>query len=187
MTDPVRRSAARLATLVALPVALVVGLLSVWLLGGLDRSTSAPTPAASPRATASGPVPVSAPPLTPGTAEVCRAVVAGLPATVPGGARRPVSAGPEQNAAYGDPPTTLACGTAPATFAPTAGLTLLSGVCWYAGTGGSRTVWTTVDRVVPVTVTVPGPAAGSAQSVIPFSDAIAAADVRRPDAPSGCS
>ena len=49
----------------------------------------------------------------------------------------------------------------------------LNGVCWYAVGVGAATEWTTVDRVVPVTVTVPGPLDGSAQSVIPFSAPIA--------------
>ncbi len=44
-------------------------------------------------------------------AGVCRRSTAQLPATVVGRHRRPVS-GAEQNAAYGDPPITVACGVA---------------------------------------------------------------------------
>jgi hypothetical protein len=43
-----------------------------------------------------------------------------------------------------------------------------------------------MDRAIPVTVTVPGAAEGSAQSVAPFSPAVATADPRRDTAPSGC-
>jgi Ni,Fe-hydrogenase III small subunit len=55
-----------------------------------------------------------------------------------------------------------------------------------AAPGSGSTAWTTVDRAIPVTVTVPGAAEGSAQSVVPFSTAVATADPRRDSAPSGC-
>src|SRR5574342_354995 len=70
--------------------------------------------------------------------------------------------------------------------APTDRVDGLNGVCWYAVTGTTGTQWTTVDRLVPVTVSVPGPPEGSAQSVIPFSAPLAAADPRIAAAPSGC-
>jgi hypothetical protein len=184
MADPVRRDAARVATLVALPVAVLVALLSLWALGGLERAENVPTgPTTVPPASPGAAVPLPARSLRPETAEVCRALVAALPDAIPGRARRPVSAGAEQNAAYGEPPVTLACGTPPASYPPTAELDILSGVCWYAQPGPTGTLWTTVDRMVPVTVTVPGPLAGSAQSVIPFSRAIAGGDPRTPAAP----
>ena len=63
------------------------------------------------------------------------------------------------------------------------------GVCWYPVRGGDRTMWTTVDRAVAVTVTVPGPSEGSGQSVAPFSAAVGQyIDVRDAGSiPTGCS
>lgn len=187
MSDPIRRGAARTATLVAVPIAAAVLLVSALVYGGFGGDT--PEPAAT------GPVTMSARDLPPEAADACQLLVANLPATVGGRAQRPVTAGAEQNAAYGDPPLTVECGTA----APTVGLTdevvnlaapgAGSGVCWHPIDGDNRTLWTTVDRRIPVTVTVPGPRDGAAQSVVPFSAAIAAKLLPRDDAdiPTGCS
>jgi len=173
--DPVRRSAARTATMVAVPVALLAGLAMLWGFGAFSRPDT-------------GPVEMATRELSPAVARVCRSVVADLPDTVAGSARRPVTAGPEQNAAYGDPPVTLACGTSRPTVENTATVYPLSGVCWFAEPGPDGAVWTTVDREVPVTVTVPGPADGSAQTVIAFSAAVGAHDpVRAAGTPTGCT
>ena len=150
-----------------MPVALVVLLGLLWGFGVLSRPDT-------------GPVAMDAPALTPEAAQVCRAIVADLPETVAGSARRAVTAGPEQNAAYGDPPVTLPCGTVPPAVEDTATVFPLSGVCWFPQPGTDATVWTTVDRAVPVSVTVPGPQEGSAQTVIAFSEAV---EGRRPAAP----
>jgi hypothetical protein len=186
MADPAHRSAARLATLVALPAALLVAFLSAWALGGLERGRD--TPVQPPiDAPATGPVPVPERSLAPEFAAVCRRVVGGLPTAIPTGGRRPVTGDVGYSAAYGDPPVVLGCGTASPSVAPTAFLPRLNGICWYAVEVGGSSQWTTVDRVVPVTVTVPGPVDGSAQSVIPFSAAIGRADPALSDPPSGCS
>jgi hypothetical protein len=177
MADPVRRSAALTATLVAVPVAVAVALIGLLTYHG---EPPAPAPAAT------SPVTMTAAALSTDAGPVCQTVVAHLPDTVAGHARRPVTAGAEQNAAYGDPPITMACGTGQPTVDPTADVITLSGVCWLAEPGSGRTAWTTVDRAIPVTVTVPGAAEGSAQFVVPFSAAVATADPRRDTAPSGC-
>jgi hypothetical protein len=167
--DPVRRGAARTATLVAVPVALLVLGVSALAFGGFGTNPPAP---------ATGPVTMASRSLPPETASACQLLVSKLPETVAGRARRPVAAGAEQNAAYGDPPITLECGTSTPTVGATAEVFNLaapgatSGVCWHPIDGDNRTVWTTVDRQVPVTVTVPGSREGSAQSVVPFSQAI---------------
>ncbi len=181
-TDPTRRSAARIATLVAVPVAIAVALVSLLLYGGFGRNQPPP-----PAPAATGPVTMDAPLLAPEAVPVCQQVVAHLPETIGGYARRPVTAGPEQNAAYGDPPITLSCGTAMPSFPPTDSVFNLSGVCWHAVPGDNTTAWTTVDRVVAVTVTVPGESSGSAQSVVPFSPAVGGSDPRRETVPSGCT
>jgi len=108
MVDPVSRRAARLAALIALPVALVAGFVTFRVLapGG-----SASGDGAAPGGGATTAVDVAAPSLAPRTATVCRALLAKLPATLGDLTRRPVTAGAEQNAAYGDPPVTVACGS----------------------------------------------------------------------------
>jgi hypothetical protein len=179
--DPTRRQAARVATLVAIPIALAVGLLSLWRFGAFDRpATPAPT------VVSTAPVTMTAAPLAPDAADICRTVVSSLPDAVNGSSRRPVTAGSEQNAAYGEPPLTLACGTPQPSYAPTTELAVLGGVCWYGRPGGPGTIWTTVDRKVPVTVAVPGAADGAAQWVIPFSAAIAKAQPQLAAVSTGC-
>jgi len=171
--DPDRRRAARIATLVAIPAALLAGFISLWATGVFSRPDT-------------GPVAMPERELSAEATGICQAVIANLPETVLDAQRRPVTAGAEQNAAYGDPPLTLACGTEQPTVELTATVFGLSGVCWYAEEAAGETVWTTVDRVVPVTVTVPGPAEGASQSVIAFSDAIRRHDPRSETAPTGC-
>ena len=183
--DPVTRSAARTATFIAVPLALLVVGISV-LLYGSSSPPETPTPPASPGTAGSGAVEMSAPMLSGEAVSVCQQVVSHLPDKVVGMARRAVSAGDEQNAAFGEPPITLACGTAQPTVPPMADVFPLSGVCWYAQPGTGGTQWTTVDRTVPVTVWVPGASDGSAQSVVGFSPAVAAGDPPRDAIPSGC-
>lgn len=175
--DPIRRRAAIIATLVAVPVALAVLLIGVFVIGGGQSPAPVPT----------SPVTVAERDLSPEVAGLCQAVIADLPDTAAGQARRPVSAGSEQNAAYGDPPIIVECGTTQPAVGDTDLVYPLSGVCWYSVTEADRTVWTTVDRTVPVTVTVPGPSEGAAQFVVPFSDAIGTNLPLRDTMPTGCS
>ncbi len=182
--DPVRRRAARAATLVALPMAIGVAVVSLWLFGAFSGPPAGAPPSPGHTRPTSA-VTLAVPVLPAERALVCRGVVAQLPETVLDRPRRGVT-GPEQNAAYGEPPVTLACGAPPASLAPTADVTTLSGVCWFTETTASATVWTTVDRRTPVRVTVPGSAAGSAQAVIAFSTAIVANDPVAAAIPTGC-
>lgn len=185
--DSIRGSAARTATLVAVPVAIIVLLVSALAFGGFGRESPAPA--------ATGPVALPARDLPPETAATCQLLISKLPSTVAGHAQRPVTEGAEQNAAYGDPPITLECGTSQPTVPDTDQVFHLAppgasgGVCWYPIEEATRTVYTTVDREIPVTVTVPGPSEGSAQSVVPFTKAIGEnvplRDVER--IPTGCS
>jgi hypothetical protein len=183
--DPTRRGAARTATLVAVPITVLIAVLSLWAFGGFSVfAGSAPRPSPTPQATSLVSLPV--PTLPNPVLGVCRQVIAGLPASVLGSNRRPVS-GPEQNAAYGDPPVTVACGVAALTVAPTDDVTQISGVCWLARPGSTGTVWTTVDRSVPVAVTVPGPSGGSAQPVVSFVDSLKKNDPTSQHYPTGCT
>ena len=184
MADPVTRHAARIATLVALPLVAVIALGSVWIFGGFGGGDPPVPPATTSAATSA--VTLPAPSLAADVVGVCRDVVSALPGAVGPRQRRPVT-GPEQNAAYGDPPVTLACGVPAHPVAPTEDLTQLSGVCWATVTAADRTEWTTVDRRVPVRVTVPGPAAGSAQIVIAFTPAISGHSPVAATVPTGCT
>jgi hypothetical protein len=167
VADQVTRSAARLALLVALPVALVAGLVAFWSLGGLRRH---------PASAATGPVAVPGRSLSSADATVCLAFVAHLPATIRGLDQRPVTAGQEQNAAYGEPPITVGCGGRPAPSVR-AGTLLwtLSGICWYADQSRAGvTTWTTLDRRVPVWVTMPNSYQGQGDWVQQFTTPIRA-------------
>jgi hypothetical protein len=178
-------SPARLATLAALPIALLTGVLAFWLLGGFGAGRPEPAPRPAPRAT--GPVDVPAQSLDPQTAAVCRAVVAHLPPAVGDLPRRPVTAGAGQSAAYGDPPITLSCGGAPApSLAPTATVFPLSGACWTVQEQPDATVWTSLYRAVPVRVRVPNAYPQPGQKVIAFSGAVRAGDPGLPDRPGDC-
>jgi hypothetical protein len=184
VTDPVTRSAARLAVLVAVPVALLAGA-GVFAL--LTSGGPAGGPAGGPTPAATGPVEMAAPELTGPAEVVCRALLSQLPADqLDGLTQRPVTAGREQNAAYGDPPVTVACGVPPVDYPPTSTVYSLSGVCWYAEEAPDATVWTTLDREVPVRVRVPAGYDGPGQRVVPVSAAIGETIGSAGDAPTGC-
>lgn len=167
-----------LATVIAVPVALLTGVVVYNL--GMPASSA-------PSTQATGPVTLSAAPLGERPTAVCRALVAELPSVVRTKQRRPVTAGPDQNAAYGDPALTLQCGVPPAEYPPTDDLFRLDDVCWHFRTDGDSTVWTTVDREVPVRVTVPGAATAASQWTIVFSRAVAESVPSLKEIPSGCA
>jgi hypothetical protein len=129
---------------------------------------------------------MAAPALTEEAAAACRTVVAHLPDMIRDQKRRPVTAGSEQNAAYGDPAITYSCGVVQPSLPPTTMVYPLGGVCWAAVTVPGGTTWTTVDRTVPQAVFVPGGSDGSGQSVIPFGEPIAIAVPRVATPPTGC-
>ncbi|GIJ45749.1 hypothetical protein Val02_26350 [Virgisporangium aliadipatigenens] len=157
--------AARIATAVAVPVALVAGVLVYF---GMR-----PAPAKPPRPASTAPVAMAAPALAERTATVCRALFARLPDRLGDLQRRPVTAGPEQNAAYGDPAVTLACG-APVEEAPQgAQLLEIERVCWYAKEGPDAAVWSVQGREVPLVVTVPNRYTG--QNLVDLGGPITAA------------
>jgi hypothetical protein len=175
MANTTARRAARTATLVALPIAVLAGLISYWALGGFRSGPGggvSATPSASPRAT--GAVDVSAAPLTGAAPDVCRALIAKLPDQLGELARRPVRAGAEQNAAYGEPAVTVACGTPGPSVPPDGQLFVLDAVCWYAEQHPDASVWSMQDRAVPMTVRVPAKYSGPSRFVIALSGPIAA-------------
>ncbi|MEU4780046.1 DUF3515 family protein [Micromonospora sp. NPDC023633] len=187
--DRTTRGAALIATLVALPVTLLVGGLAFAQLSPDERAEPAATPSATattagPQSTA--PVEMAAPALAERPATVCRALLSQLPPTVNDLPQRPVTAGPEQNAAYGDPALTVACGGAEPAVGETEDVWTVNRVCWYATEQADATVLTTLDRETAVTVRVPRSYGQALQWVAPVSDTIVASVPSGGDAPSGC-
>jgi hypothetical protein len=185
--DRSNRSAALLATLVAVPVTVAVGAFAFTQL-------SPGTPAAEPspsvtslRPQSATPVEMAAPKLAERPETVCRALTSQLPSTVRELHQRPVTAGAEQNAAYGDPALTIACGGAEPEPEQTDDVWVVNRVCWYAVEGPDATVLTTLDRETAVQVTVPRTYGPALQWVSPISDVVVASVPSGGDAPAGCA
>ena len=154
MMEPDTRRAARIAALVAVPVAIVAGFVAFRIMSPDDPADPDNT-AASARPVPSTPVEMTAPPLADRAARVCRALLSKMPDRFGDLARRPVTAGPEQNAAYGEPAVTVACGaTAPAAPAG-AQYFEIDGICWYQDDVPDARRWSVQGREVPLVVTVP--------------------------------
>jgi hypothetical protein len=197
--DPAVRKAALWATVIAVPVAVLVGVI-IFL--QVIRQQEKPEAAATPAPTAvaavpATPVTVAAPKLSARAAEVCLAVVSQLPTRLRNLAARKVSAGPEQNAAWGDPPITVACGVAQPQMCVDLGQTgcvpldtellNMNRVCWYAQPGDQANVFTTMDREQAVQVTVPATYQQAAQWANEFSDVVVETDASKTKGvPSGC-
>ncbi|WP_405426515.1 DUF3515 family protein [Micromonospora sp. NBC_00617] len=185
--DRTIRGAALLATLIALPVTLLVAVLAFTKLSP-DTPAAAPSPSATtPRVQSTAPVEMAAPALAARPATVCRALVSQLPESIRDLAQRPVTAGPEQNAAYGDPALTVACGGTEPTFPPTDEVWRVNSVCWHPTEQGDATVLTTVDRETPVTVRIPRSYEQALQWAAPISSTIVATVPSGGDVPSGCN
>ncbi len=197
--DRTMRTAALWATAVAVPVAVLAGLLFFTKVVP-EAGSAAPSPSVTqPAVVPATPVQMAAPKLAPRPAEVCLAVTSQLPTTVRDLAARKVSAGPEQNAAYGEPALTVACGVAQPKMCTSLDQTgtgcvpmdtelmNMNEVCWYADAQPAATVFTTMDREVPVRVTVPKQYAQPAQWANEFSDAVVKTDKSiTAGVPTGC-
>jgi hypothetical protein len=197
--DPTTRRAALWATAIAVPVAVLVGLLIFsQVIRGANPQAEPTSAATSPAVVPSSPVQMTAPKLSARAAEVCLAVTSQLPTTLRDLPARKVTAGPEQNAAYGEPPITVACGGERpkmcASLTETDGcvpldteLLNMNAVCWYAAEQTGQTAFTTMDREVPVTVTVPTSYQQGAQWANEFSDIVVETDKSITEGvPSGC-
>ena len=199
--DPTTRRAALWATVIAVPVAVLVGLLVFMRIAPQDDNTAAeatPTASVAPSVPAT-PVQMDAAKLDARTAQVCLAVTSQLPTTLRDLPARKVSAGPEQNAAWGEPPVTVACGVsrpvmcervdggAPGCVPLDATMLRMNGVCWYGQDLPATDVFTTMDREVAVRVSVPGSYQQTAQWANEFSDTVVKT-VKSSTAglPSGC-
>jgi hypothetical protein len=189
VADEVTRSAAKLATLVAVPLALVVGAVVFLVLPGLMGGAAEPDgSAAGPAPAPTSPVETAQRELTERGETVCRALLSQLPQQVRDLPQRPVTDGPEQNAAYGEPPITVECGVAPAEYELTDHVWPLDGVCYHATEGPDASVWVTLDREVPVRITVPNGYGGPGQWAAEFSATIVSTvlSADTDDIPTGC-
>ena len=102
----------------------------------------------------SAPVRLDDPPVDDATRQTCTSLLAALPATLLGSARREVTG--TLGAAWGDPPITVACGIAePTGLTPTATCLEVDGVGWWPQPGQGGQVYTTLGRQVVVQVGVP--------------------------------
>jgi hypothetical protein len=196
--DSTTRSAALWATAIAVPIAVLVGVLIFAQVIRKAEPGAAPSPAVTtPAAVPAGPVTMAAPTLSARAAEVCLAVTAQLPTRLRDLPARKVTAGPEQNAAYGEPPITVSCGVPQPAMCATLDATgcvpldtellLMNRVCWYARPGPATNVFTTMDREQAVQVTVPASYQQPAQWANEFSDLIVETDKSRTaGVPTGC-
>ncbi|MGK5678798.1 DUF3515 family protein [Actinoplanes sp. URMC 104] len=198
--DPATRTAALWATVIAVPIAVIVGLVAFSQIKPQEEGTAAAAPSASaPAAVPSTPVQMAAPKLDARTTQVCLAVTSQLPTDLRGLPGRKVSAGPEQNAAYGEPPVTVACGVTQPTMCERidgghagcvpldATMLAMDGVCWWAKDGPATDVFTTMDREVAVQVTVPSSYDQTGQWANEFSQPVVKTVKSRSEGvPSGC-
>lgn len=184
--DRTMRGAALLATLVALPITLLVAVLAFNKISP-NSPAAAPQPSASaPQAQSTAPVEMAAPALAPRPATLCRALLSQLPASIRDRAQRPVTAGPEQNAAYGDPALTVACGGTEPTFPSTDEVWTVNRVCWHLAEQADATVLTTVDRETLITVRLPRAYEQPLQWLPAISSTIVASVPSGGAIPSGC-
>ncbi|WP_433297100.1 DUF3515 family protein [Actinoplanes sp. CA-030573] len=198
--DRTTRSAALVAAAFAVPIAILAGLLIFWRLAPAGTTDAEPaTTSTAPQVVPSTPVRMAAPRLDAATTQVCLAVASQLPTAVRDLPARKVTAGPEQNAAWGEPPITLACGVTQPTMCERvdgghpgcvpldATMFAMNGVCWWGQDGPASDVFTTMDREVAVQVTVPGSYQQSAQWANEFSDAVVkTVKSRAKGVPTGC-
>ena len=177
-----RRSAARLATLVAVPVTLV--LLAVAVVAGLRAGSGtesvAPATSAPASAAALPSIKIAPPPaLSAGQQQACQELISALPTDLGDLPARPVDSPSPYVAAWGEPAVTLRCGVArPPSFVATADVQQINGVSWFAERRGPTTAWVVVDR--PVYVEVLAPAAAASAPVARLSTAVTAALKPRP-------
>ncbi|MEU7849156.1 DUF3515 family protein [Micromonospora parva] len=184
--DRTMRGAALLATAIALPITLLVAVLAFNKLSP-DTPAAAPTPSATTaRVQSTAPVEMAAPALAARPATVCRALLSQLPASIRDLTQRPVTAGPEQNAAYGDPALTVACGGTEPTFPSTDEVWTVNGVCWHLAEQADDAVLSTVDRETLITVRVPGAYEQPLQWLPAISSTIVASVPSGGAIPSGC-
>jgi len=198
--DRTTRSAALVAAAIAVPIALVAGLLIFWKLAPSSDTAQPSASASAPVAVPSTAVRMAAPKLDARTAQVCLAVTSQLPPTLRNLPGRKVTEGPEQNAAWGEPPITVACGVPQPTMCERvdgghpgcvpldATMFKMNDVCWWGQDNPATNLFTTMDREVAVRVAVPSSYEQAAQWANEFSDAVVTTvKSKSAGVPTGCS
>ena len=168
-----------IATAVAVPAAIATGV-TVWLVSrSQPAAESGPVPTAPP--------PVSFPPPAPERAAQCQALIGRLPASLLEAAHRPVAA-PEDRfaAAFGAPPIVVRCDAPKQALAQTDLVYLVSGTCWATQPAGNATTWTTVDRDIAVSVSVPNHYSSQGQYIEALAGAVRDTLTRSEARPYGC-
>lgn len=176
---------ALIATAVALPVAVLAGIAVFGLIepaaddSRFDESEEDLAP-----------VSVEVPELSDEEAVECLAMTSQAPerlADLPARAVEGDEHAAEFVLAYGDPAVVVTCGVDAVEIEDTSVVYLLDGVCWFTEENGDGTEWTTVDRRVPVRVTVPSDHEQPVDMLNGLSEPITEALLPAGDAPSGCS
>lgn len=177
------RLPALIATVVAVPVAVVAGVAVFnFLAPAADDGRFEPERDLSP-------VSVDVPSLSDEEAVACLALTSSVPEEVAELPARPVEGDAHASEfvlAYGDPAVVATCGAEPVEIEDTEAVFGLNGVCWYSDEDGDGERWVTLDRQVPVGVDMPGDyqALDVLNALSPaVADKIPAAE----DAPAGCS
>ncbi|WP_157974714.1 DUF3515 family protein [Glycomyces dulcitolivorans] len=176
------RLPAVIATAVAVPVAAVAGVLIYNAMVPVAEEHSDLVQADL------SPVSVAVPELSEEDAVICLALTATAPAEAGGLEARPVEGGEgaaEAVLAYGDPATVATCGAEAVAVEDTAAVYKLNGVCWYSDEAGLE--WTTLDRQVPVGVSVPEENEQPVDVLNDLSKVIADKVPAAAEAPSGCA
>ena len=168
-SDDLTRRAALIATAVAVPVVVAV-LVVVNVVGGSSGGGSSadggkgggvaelsgsPAPQRNEKLP---PVQVDTPAITPAADLACQVLMQQMPLTLDGEQSRLVKSDSPYVYAWGDPAVVLVCGAEPpAGYVVGSSTIQIDQVQWFVDTESTKgtTVWTTVDRNVPVQVQVP--------------------------------
>ncbi|MCD0442702.1 DUF3515 domain-containing protein [Glycomyces sp. A-F 0318] len=175
------RLPAVLATAVAVPVAVVAGIVVFNAIAPEAEDADLVQEDLSP-------VSVEVPALGDEDAVVCLALTATAPETAGGLEARPVEGGEraaESVMAYGDPAVVATCGAEPVAVEDTAAVYKLNGVCWFSEGDGAE--WTTLDRQVPVAVGFPEEYEQPVDVLNDLSNVIGEKIPVAADAPTGCA
>ncbi len=114
----------------------------------------------------------------------CSAILAALPERIEQLPRRAIEPSSAAVVAWGDPPIVIRCGVVtPVGLTSTSELTVVDGVAWFVETQGERTIFTTIDQLPLVEVSVPRAYAPEAGVLVEFAPAVSAANPRDGSAP----
>ena len=113
-------------------------------------------------------------PTPPGFEAACAPLLSQLPGFVLGGERRVTTPDSSRTAAWGAVPVVLLCGVDQPSVPSTATLLRVDGVDWFVEPLTNGTLFTTVKRVTPVSVSVPSSYSAAPEALPGISTAVAA-------------